>query len=215
MTDLVKLVDELSELAKEKKRVGDRYSEVEAEILKLGEAELKDSKEKSISYVGSGGNKATFTKSESLKLLFPSLLKDIFGVLYGDVVEEKTTFTISAGGKKMLIDMWLGNYLTHTTMEDVIKSTGVDEKTQKVLMKKLKGKDPEKDKRTIINVAGLSEKQAEETAYFVAEAIAYDSFMSVVNANKTDGDDDTKFEKILEIIKNAVMVEEGVKLKVD
>ncbi len=215
MADIISLVDELSKLSKEKDSICEKYDEVEAEILKLGEVALRDSKEKSITYVGSGSNRVTFTKSETLKQVYPSLLKDIFGVLYDDVVEEKTTFTISAEGKKMLIDMWLGNYITHTTMEDVIKSTGVDEETQKVLLKKLKGKDPEKDRKTLISVAGLDEKQAEETAYFVAEALAYDSFMAVVNANKTDEDDDTKFEKILAVINNAVMVDEGVKVKVE
>ncbi len=229
MSDLISLIDELSELAKEKKRLGERYNEVEAEILKQGEAELKDSKEKSISYVGSGSNKVTFTKSESLKVVFPSLLKSVFGVLYGDVVEEKTTYTINADGKKLLTNMWLGNYYSDISVETVIQSLDTDEKTKKVLFKKIKGKDPEKDKKTFMTVAGIEEKEAEQMAYFVSEAIVWKEFMAIVNANKNEQQtfgNEAEYEeyekerkalinKMLECISSAVMVDEGVKLKVE
>ncbi len=214
MGKIVSLVDELSQLAKTKKLVSERYSEVEAEILKLGEEDLKNSKEKSISYAGSDSNKVTFTKSESLKVVFPSLLKDIFGVLYDDVVEEKVTHTINAEGKAILINMWLGNYFSDSSVESIVKSLNVDDKTEKALLKKLKGKNAETDKKNLMTIAKLDEKTAEETAYFVSEVVAYQKFMAIVDAN-ADEDGEVDITKILSNINNAVMVDEGVKIKVE
>ncbi len=195
-----------------KKKVDERYKEVEAEILKQGEAELKDSKEKSISYLGSGSNKVTFTKSESLKQVFPSLLKNIFGVVYDDVVKEETTYKINANGKKLLTDIWLKNYIQGCSIGAIVSSLNVDADTEKVLLKKLKGKNAETDKKTLMSVAGLNEKLAEETAYFVYEIVAWQNFMMIVKANdKTLGDIDS----ILENIDSAVMVDEGIKLTVE
>lgn len=212
MAELVQLVDRLSELSRKKKEITEEYNQVEAEILKVGETKLEDSKEKSISYVGSGSNKVTFTKSESLKLVFPSRLKDIFGTVYNDVVEEKTTYTVNAHGKRILTNMWLNNYLKDSSIESIVKSLNVDEKTEKVLMKKLKGKNAETDKKTLISVAGLNEKIAEETAYFVSEVVAWENFMMIIKANDKTIED---IPSVLKDIDSAVVVDEGVKLTVE
>ncbi len=212
MDDIIELVDKLSELSKSKKDIADEYSEIEAKIFKIGESKLKDSKEKSISYIGSGSNKVTFTKSESLKLVYPSLLKDIFGSVYSDVVEEKTTYTVNAHGKRLLTNMWLKNYLKDISIESIIKNLNVDDKTEKVLIKKLKGKNPETDKKTLMKVANIDEKIAEETAYFISEVIVWQNFMMIVKANDKSEED---IKGILENINGAVMVDEGIKLTVE
>lgn len=214
MADIIELIDELSELDREKKKVAERYSEVEAEILKLGDAELRESKEKSISYLGSGSNKVTFTKSESLKQIYPSRFKDIFGVVYGDVVKEDITYKVNAQGKKILTDIWLKNYIADSSIESLVKSLDVDDKTEKVLLKKLKGKNPETDKKTLMKVAGLNEEKATENAYLVSEIVAWQNFMMIVKANETK-ENPIDIEELLKNIDGAVSVEEGIKLTVE
>ncbi len=214
MSDITSLVDRLSKLSKDKDNISEEYSRVEAEIIKLGEDELLNSKEKSISYVGTGANKVTFVKSETLKVLYPSLLKDIFGVVYEDVVEEKPSYTLKPEGKKVLINMWLKNYLTDSSIESLVKSLEIDLKTEKVLLKKLKGKNADTDKKTLMQVAGLDEEKAIENAYLISEIVAWQNFMTIVKANETK-DNPIDIEELLKNIDGAVLVEEGVKLKVE
>ncbi len=214
MADIISLVDELSKLSKEKDSIKEKYDKVEAEILTLGGDKLKDSKEKSISYVGTGANKVTFTKSETLKLLFPSRLKEIFGVVYGDVVEEKTSYTVNTEGKKILTNMWLKHYINDSSIESLVKSLEVDDKTEKALLKKLKGKNPETDKKTLMKFAGLDEEKATENAYLVSEIVAWQNFMMIVKSNETK-ENPIDIEELLKNIDGAVMVVEGIKLTVE
>lgn len=52
---------------------------IEADILKAAEADLKDTKFKSVSYYDNNGNFVTATNSDTVKIIYPSMLKQIFG----------------------------------------------------------------------------------------------------------------------------------------
>ena len=79
-----------------------------------------------------------------------------------------------------------------------------------MLRKKLKGKYG-KDTETLVKLAGLSRQEAGDWAYLVAEVINWEWIVQILKAAGWGG---TPREAI-DIINNAVIVDEGLKVTVE
>jgi hypothetical protein len=127
-----------------KQKIAELKSEadsIEAEFLKAMEGDLEDTKYKSVSYSDSEGNKVTATAADSLKVVYPTYLKNIFGAAYKDVVTEETSYKISAGATRMLTVLYNREYIRDSSVGELIGTLGLDDKSEKALLKKLKGKN--------------------------------------------------------------------------
>lgn len=94
-------------------------------------------------------------------------------------------------------------------LDDLIKQITADIQIQKTLRKKLKGKY-EKDTVTLMTTAGLDEKQASDWAYLAAEVINWEWLVQILQAAKWNGET----TKAIEVIKSAIIVDEGIKVTV-
>ena len=101
--------------------------ELEGYFLKLADEDLRNTKLKTVEYKGAGSNKVIATIAESLKVIYPSYFKKIFGEVYSDVVTEEINYKLSAPAKRMLSGLWLKNF-TKETVENVINQISVDDK---------------------------------------------------------------------------------------
>ena len=108
--------------------------------------------------------------------------------------------------------LWLRNY-SEMKIQDVVKQIDVDEKTKAILLKKIKGANFKTDKKNLMMIAGLTEQEAEEYAYFISEAAVYENFMRLMKA--TNKDDTLQIQEALNLIDGAVMVEENPKITVE
>ena len=99
-----------------------------------------------------------------------------------------------------------------TSVEMCITQISDDDKTRRVLSKRIKGKNFESDKNNIMKLAGLDEGSASDYAYMIAEAAAWQEFERLLSAS--GGVSDERIEEILEYINTAVTVEETPKITV-
>ena len=105
--------------------------------------------------------------------------------------------------------MYLGNY-TEGSLDATIRAITADEKIQRTLKKKLKGKY-EKDTETLMQTAGLARNQASDWAYLTAEIINWGWMLQVLKPQAGPGTP----EEAVEIIRSAVIVDEGIKVTVE
>ena len=155
---------------------------IEAEFLKDMEDDLKDSKYKSVEYSDGSGNRVTLTEADSLKIVYPSYLEHIFGTAYDDVVTTEVKYKLNAGANRMLTAIYNGEYLRGGTVGELVGTLGLDDKTQKALLKKLKGKSFDTDVKNLVKLGGLSEEDAKENAYlnWDMESSTVTDFMNIV-----------------------------------
>ena len=186
---------------------------IEAEFLKAMENDLEDTKYKSISYSDGEGNKVTATEAESLKVVYPTFLKNIFGAAYKDVVTEETSYKVSAGAARMLTALFNREYVRDSSIEELVGTLGIDDKSEKALLKKLKGKKFDTDVKNLMKFAGLDEASAKENAYLVSEICVWNEFMRLMELNGTTSAED--ISKALTWIDGAVTVEQTAKIKID
>lgn len=186
---------------------------IEAEFLKAMESDLEDTKYKSVSYSDGEGNKVTATEAESLKVVYPTFLKNIFGAAYKDVVTEETSYKVSAGAARMLTALFNREYVRDSSVEELVGTLGIDDKSEKALLKKLKGKKFDTDVKNLMKFAGLDEASAKENAYLVSEICVWNEFMRLMELNGTTSAED--ISKALTWIDGAVTVEQTAKIKID
>ncbi|MGN0633936.1 MAG: hypothetical protein ACI4JW_08705 [Oscillospiraceae bacterium] len=186
---------------------------IEAEFLKAMESDLEDTKYKSVSYSDGEGNKVTATEAESLKVVYPTFLKNIFGAVYKDVVTEETSYKVSAGAARMLTALFNREYVRDSSVEELVGTLGIDDKSEKALLKKLKGKKFDTDVKNLMKFAGLDEASAKENAYLVSEICVWNEFMRLMELNGTTSVED--ISKALTWIDGAVTVEQTAKIKID
>ncbi|WP_124100904.1 hypothetical protein [Ruminococcus sp. Marseille-P6503] len=198
-----------------KEKISELKSEaesIEAELLKEMTVDLEDTKYKSVYYADDSGNTVTATRSDNLKLVYPSFLRNIFGKAYADVVTEETTYKLSAAAKRLLIALHKQDYVRGGSLEELIGSLQLDDKSAKALHKKLKGKNFDTDVKNLIKIAGLDEDKAKKNAYLAAEIAAWTEFMRLMELNGTTSDAD--IAKALTWIDGAVTVEETPKITI-
>lgn len=186
---------------------------IEAEFLKAMEADLEDTKYKSVSYSDGEGNKVTATEADSLKVVYPTYLKNIFGAAYKDVVTEETSYKLSAGAVRMLTALYNRDFIRGSSVDELIGTLGLDDKSKKALLKKLKGKSFDTDVKNFMKFGGLNESAAKENAFLVSEICVWDEFMKLMELSGNTSEAD--IAEALRWIDGAVTVEQTAKIKID
>lgn len=209
MTDLRKQIDELAAIKADMGKLKERKDKLEAEIIKQCSADLENTKYKSIRYEGDVFDLTAVT-AESLKVIYNSFLPTIFGKAYDDAVTEKTDYTLSAPAKRMLIGLYKGNFIRATVKEVVDQMAGVTDDERKQLLKKCKGINYDKDVENIRKFTDLSEEDAREYAYLIAEAAVWQDFCNLLTLNGIS--DETQINDILMKIQSAFVVEDSTKI---
>lgn len=69
------------------------------------------------------GNTITVTNADSVKLVYPSMLRKIFGAAYGDVVKEEITYKLSEPAKRLLSAVYNKEYIKGGSVEQILDST--------------------------------------------------------------------------------------------
>lgn len=209
MIDLKSKIDELAKIKDDMAKLKKRKDEIEADIIMQCSTDLENTKYKSVHYEGTD-NELTAINSESLKVTYHSFLPIVFGKAYGDAVTETTTYKLSASASRMIIGLWKGNYVRAKISDVIDQMQGVDEDERKQLLKKCKGINFDKDVANILKFTSLSEADAKDYAYLIAEAAVWQDFCNLLNLNQVK--DEAVIDDILLKIQSAFVVEDGTKI---
>ena len=207
--EIKKKADRLVELTGQQSIIKAEIDEIKAWFEKLATDDLKDTKKKTIDYWGNSNSKVVVGNSETVKLVSMTMIKKLLGDVFGDFVKEDITYKMTEPCKRLFAMMFMGNY-TEGSLDETIKAITSDEKIQRALKKKLKGKY-EKDTATLIKMAGLSEQEASDWAYLTAEIINWEWMLQILKAAEWKGTP----QEAVEIIRAAVIVDEGMKVTVE
>ncbi|WP_276949817.1 hypothetical protein [Acetatifactor muris] len=202
-------VDRLAELSAQQESMKREADAIKAWFEANATDALKDSKEKTVEYWGSRNAKVTVGMSSTVKPVSFTMVKNLLGTVYPDFVKEEVSYKMTEPCKRLFTMMFLGEY-TEGSLDETIRGITGDEKIQRVLRKKLKGKYG-KDTETLVKLAGLSRQEAGDWAYLVAEVINWEWIVQILKAAGWGG---TPREAI-DIINNAVIVDEGLKVTVE
>ena len=129
------------------------------------------------------------------------------------MVEQKITYTLKAPAKRILSAIWHKEYCEGSVAE-IISSLSCDDKAKKVLLKKIKGINFDKDKENLINYAGLSKAEASDTAYLINEAAAWENICTFVKVNNNGEVNDDILNDVITKVNAAVNVSRGIKTEV-
>lgn len=209
MSDLKAKIDRLNEINQEMSSLKQSKDELEADIIKQCSADLENTKYKSIHYHGTDAE-LTAVNADTLKITYSSFLPFIFGKEYNDVVKEETKYKLSAPATRMIIGLWKGDYLKDTSVADVIKQMPISESEGEQLIRKCKGINYDKDVQAIQRFTLLSESEAKEYAYLIAEAAIWQDFKALLTLNGITSEED--INDILEKIRAAFLVDETTKI---
>lgn len=209
---IAKKIDKLAEIKKQQERLRDEAAQLEAELLKFAQEDLSNTKYKSVTYEGTHNN-AMATVADSVKITYESFLPLIFGTAYEDMTKITTKVELTAPAKRLIAGIWLGNYDSRSTVDTVIKSMCLDEKTHKLVVKKCKGVNYQKDVDNLIAVAGYTEQEAQEYAYMLMEAAIWQQFTALMQVNGIT--DEAKIQDIISKIQAAFIVEQTTKITLE
>lgn len=201
---LMCIKDQIADLDKTKKTI-------EAELTADAQTALENTKYKTIKFAGTCC-KLVVTETDSVKITYDSLLPLIFGEAYGSMVKETTKYELTAPAKRLIAGLWKNEYITNSTVSDVIDTLQLDDKQKKLISKKCKGINYDKDISNLMTIAGLSEQQAHETAYLIAEANIWQQFMLLMEAN---GGTKTDTKTVLDKIQACFVVEQTTKITLE
>lgn len=210
-SEIQRKVDRLVQIKAEFEKLKVEQDEIEGFFLQLCDADLKNTKLKTVAYSGAGANRVTATMAENLKQVYPSFFKEIFGSAYSDAVTEETKYKLSAPASRMLINLWQKSY-TKMTVDQVILQLPCDDAAKPALAKKLKGANFKTDVKNLMAIGGFSQADAEQYAYFVSEAATWESFLQLAKVNKRS---EAEMKETLETINSAIVVEETPKIQID
>lgn len=202
-------VDRLAELTAEQKQIKAEVDEIKAWFENLATDDLRDTKKKTIDYWGSDTSKVVVGNSETVKPISMQMIKKLLNTVYKDFVTEDTSYTLKAPAKRLFTIAYLGKY-TEGTLDETIRAITGDEKLQRTLQKKLKGKY-EKDTENLMKLAGLPEQEASDWAYLVSEVVNWEWMLQVLKSAEWNGTP----KEAIEIINAAVIVDEGIKVTVE
>lgn len=209
MAEIKAKADRLVKLTNQQSVIKAEIDEIKAWFEKLATDDLKDTKKKTIDYWGSNNSKVVVGNSETVKPVSMTMVKKLLGDVFKDFVKEDTTYKITEPCKRLFSMMFLGNY-TEGSLDETIKAITDDEKIQRALKKKLKGKY-EKDTETLMKMVGLSEQEASDWAYITAEIINWEWMLQVLKSAEWKGTP----QEAVQIIKAAIIVDEGIKVTVE
>ena len=212
MEDMTRVIDQLAEIKRTIARLNEKKAVLESVILSAAEQDLKNTKYKTVHYNGTKGDRVTATKAASVKVIYPSYLVSIFGDAYKDVVKEETSYKLSEPAKRMMAGLYLSEY-SELSIEDVLRDIEAPPEKKELLKKKIKGQRFATDKKNLMDIAGLDEKNAEIFAYFAAEAAVWNDFLKLMAVNGKN--DPASIDRALELIDSAVMVDESTKITIE
>lgn len=202
-------VDRLSDLNQQQSDIKREMDELKGYFERLATDDLRDTKRKTAEYWGNSNAKIIVGNSETVKPISMTMVKKLFGDIFNDFVKEEASFKMSEPCKRLFTMAFLGNY-TEGSLDEIIKAISADEKIQRTLKKKLKGKY-DKDTLTLMTVAGLPEKEASDWAYLAAEIMSWEWLLQVLKSAEWKG---APYEAI-DIIKAAIIVDEGIKVTIE
>lgn len=208
-TEVKEKADKLAELTQKYAQIKAEIDELKAWFEKKATDDLKDTKKKTVDYWGTGNAKVVVGNSATVKPVSMAMVKKLLGDVFVDFVKEDITYKMTEPCKRLFSMMFLGEY-TEGSLDETIKAISDDEKIQRTLKKKLKGKY-EKDTETLINLAGLSGQEASDWAYLASETINWEWMLQVLKAAEWEGTP----QEAVEIIRAAVIVDEGIKVTVE
>ena len=208
---VAKKIDRLAELREQQAKAKQEADIIEAELLKVAQEDLANTKYKSVKYEGTDSNLQA-TVSESVKITLESLLPEIFGTVYNDMVKLSTKAELTAPAKRLVAGIWQGNFCKDTTVNDVISSMHLDDRTAKLISKKCKGINYQKDVDNLIIIANMTDRQAQEYAYLLMEATVWQQFKTICDVNKIDSQD--KINEVIKKIQAAFVVEVTPKISI-
>ena len=186
---------------------------LEADFMQQAEADLKNTKIKTVTYSGAGGNCVSVTMASTVKMEHPTVLKKALGdELYKKLVTEEISYKFSTNSKRTFAGVALDNY-TKQTLKEVFRQMDTDDASRKVLVKKIKGAVFTTDTKNIMNIAKVDRTEAQHYAYFAAEAIVWEEFMKLMTAKGVTKQ--TDIEQCIKDVKNAIIVEETPKITVE
>lgn len=209
MMEMKEKVDRLAELNRQMAAIRTEAEQIKAWFEKQAVEDLRDTKNKTVEYWGNGSSRVVVGSSETVKPVSMTMVKKLMGEVFGDFVKEDVSYTMTAPAKRLFAMMYLGNY-TEGSLDATIRAITGDEKIQRILKKKLKGKY-EKDTETLMQTAGLTRDQASDWAYLTAEIINWEWMLQILKAAGWTGTP----EDAVEIIRSAVIVDEGIKVTVE
>lgn len=204
-------IDRLAEIKSAMENLKTEKDTIEAELLKTAEEDLANTKYKSITY---SGTKATLkaVTAESVKVTYEAFLPFVFGKAYSELCKTKSTVELTAPAKRLVAGLWQGNYV-RSTVADVIKSMSLDPTTEKLVIKKCKGVNFDKDKQNLMTITGMPEMLANENAYLLMEAAVWQQFNTLLELNGITDQND--IDELLQKIQAAFVVEETPKISVE
>lgn len=209
LTEIKAKADRLVELTNQQSEIKTEIDGIKAWFEKLATDDLKDTKKKTIDYWGNNNSKVVVGNSETVKLISMTMVKKLLGDVFGDFVKEDTAYKMTEPCKRLFTMMFLGNY-TEGNLDETIRAITADEKIQRALKKKLKGKY-EKDTKTLMQMVGLSEQEASDWAYLTAEIINWEWMLQILKSAGWEGTP----QEAVEIIRAAIIVDEGIKVTVE
>lgn len=206
---LINEVDAFCQVKADADKLNEVKKELQASITKRAAQVFDTDGGKTVVLKGSRGNAVKVTKAETLKVMHPDFLYQIFGAAYDDEVKVKQTYELSKSAKAMLASIYLGEY-DRITIEEIIDTLGTDGATKALLMNAIKGEDMEKDKSSWMLIAQLSPAEAETYAYMAKQAKAWESFEHYIKINKNED----LIEAVLDTARQAVRVDQSYRLSV-
>lgn len=210
-TEIQSKVDRLVQIKSEIEKLRAEQNELEGFFLKICDDDLKNTKLKTVAYSGTSSNRVTATMAENLKPVYPSFFREIFGSAYSDAVTEETKYKLSAPASRMLVNLWQKSY-TKMTVGEVIQQLPCSAESKTALGKKLKGANFKTDVKNLMAIAGFSRADAEQYAYFIAEAATWESFLQLMKVNKRS---EAEMKNVLDTINSAIVVEETPKIQAE
>lgn len=204
-------IDRLADLREQQAKAKQEADIIEADLLKVAQEDLANTKYKSVKYEGND-NKLQATVSETVKITLESLLPVIFGTAYADMVKVTTKLELTTPAKRLIAGIWQGNYVSDTTVTDVITSMALDDRTAKLVSKKCKGINYQKDIDNLITIVGMTEQQAEEYAYMLMEANVWQQFDTICQVNGINTDEARA--ELMKKIQAAFVVEQSTKVSI-
>jgi len=207
MMNLNETIDRLAEIKAIQNELDAEKLSLEAIMQTEAEKSWVDKKYKTVAFKSDTGNKVTVTRAKTVKTLTPSLLKNIFGRSFDDMVTIEDTYKVSAEAKRLL-----GAIATHEyckgTIDDIVDGLNVSTEAKRSLKKKLKGKKYETDIKNLV-AYGIDEELASDTAYLISEIIAWNSIENLLKLNDMD------INNLSTLVQNAVGVSYTTKISVD
>ena len=213
MHDIKECISRMVQIKNEIKALEAEYDSLEAIVLSRFTADTENTKHKAASYSAEAGN-ITASEADSVKIIYPTMLKEIFGVVYSDMVKEETSYTLTAAAKRLLSAIYKGEYIMideDQSFEKAVMDLPIDdEKTQKALIKKLKGRKYDSDKSNLIKIGRFSETEAADYAYMLSEVANWCDFRNMLLLNNRTEPEDV--QKTIDYINSAVTVETSPKI---